>query len=111
MDCNKTINFLAEVKRLCDSRTACTANATNKEQCPLFAFCDLLPSEICAEKAVEVLQKWSDEHPKKTYIQDFFEKFPGASRDALILACRKVIYGGECPETECEECWNEPMEE
>ena len=64
MDCSKTINFLAEVKRLCDSRTGCTANATNKEQCPLFAFCDLLPSEICAEKAVEILQKWSDEHPQ-----------------------------------------------
>ena len=114
MDCSKTINFLHELKRLCDSRTACSANATNKEQCPLFAFCDLLPSEICAEKAVEIVQKWSDELPKKTYAQDFFERFPDAQRafDGTPFACKKRIYGGECPKAGiCEDCWNEPMEE
>ena len=38
MDCNKTIDFFAEAKRLCDSRTACSANEKNKERCPLFVF-------------------------------------------------------------------------
>lgn len=116
MDCSKTINFLAEAKRLCDSRTWCKADATNKEQCPLYDFCDPLLSEICAEKVVEVLQKWSDEHPQKTYAQDFFEKFPDAQRcksfnGGYPSACRKSIYAGECPGEGCEECWNEPMEE
>ena len=120
MDCSKTINFFSELKRLCDSRTACTADAANKEQCPLHGFCrqslTIRAEEIIT--AVENLQKWSDEHPKKTYAQDFLEKFPKAQRgsDGTLLACRNAIYGGGCPKIEpnidcCYECWDEPMEE
>ena len=87
-DCNKTIDFFAEVKRLCNSRTRCTPNAAYKERCPLFvfckhafAFCEPAITANCAEetiKAIEILQKWSNEHPERTYAQDFFEKFPKA---------------------------------
>ena len=123
MDCSKTINFFSELRRLCDSRTECTADAANKEQCPLHDFCRqsliIRAEEIIT--AVENLQKWSDEHPKKTYAQDFFEKFPDAPKDEAVKgkcpwACRIGIYGGGCPKIEpeidsCYECWNEPMEE
>jgi hypothetical protein len=114
MDCNKTIDFFAEAKRLCDSRTGCTADAANKEQCPLFAFCEhpvITRGAEYAKKLIENLQKWSNEHAKKTYKQDFLEKFPEAqrNRDGVPLMCKKRIYGGKCPETECDECWNEPM--
>ncbi len=125
MDCSKTINFLHELKRLCDSRDECVANAANKEDCPMFGVCKLTHSKICpedAKKAIETVQKWSDEHPVKTYVQDFFEKFPKAPRlksakGGCPKACRKAIYGGKCPviecdpRIECDECWNEPMEE
>lgn len=119
MDCNKTINFLHELKRLCDSRDMCIANAANKEQCPMFGFCEDALTRICAE-AVENLQKWSNEHPKKTYAQDFFEKFPKAQSysDGSPVICRKIIYGEIRPPFEncyytgaCKNCWNEPMEE
>lgn len=40
MDCNKTTNFLAELKRLCDTRDECVANAANKEDCPTFENCN-----------------------------------------------------------------------
>ena len=115
MDCSKTINFFAEAKRLCDSRTACEADAANKEQCPMFEVCDHPLTEICVEdaiKAMKSLQKWSDEHPKKTYAQDFFEKFPKASSDSdgTPYVCRRRIYGGNCDYTgACYRCWNEPM--
>ena len=123
MDCNKTIDFFAEAKRLCDSRTACSANEKNKERCPLFVFCKCTITTRSAEEtitAVENLQKWSDEHPKKTYAQDFFEKFPKAQSDLdeAPFACRKRIYGGVRPNDKrcdrreaCKNCWNEPMEE
>lgn len=71
-------------------------------------------------KAVENLQKWSDEHPKKTYAQDFFEKFPKAQSgsDGTPLTCRREIYGGVLPKYDdcdypgpCKNCWDEPMEE
>lgn len=122
MDCSKTIDFLSELKRLCDSRDECVADAANKEQCPMFGVCKLTPSKICAEDvktAIETVQKWSNEHPKKTYAQDFFEKFPKAQRgsDGTPFVCRKEIYGKTRPEFEdcdytgtCEKCWNEPME-
>ena len=121
MDCSKTIDFFAEAKRHCDSRTACEADAANKEQCPMFEVCDRPLTEICVEdaiKAVENLQKWSDEHPKKTYAQDFFEKFPKAQSDSnrTPSVCRKTIYGEIPPKDErcdgreaCKNCWNEPM--
>lgn len=117
MDCSKTINFFAEAKRLCDSRTGCTADVANKEQCPLFAFCkhpSITRGAEYAKKLIENLQKWSDEHPKKTYAQDFFEKFPNAQNYAGVnpVVCRKKIYGGfkngDCAEP-CYKCWNEPM--
>lgn len=29
------------------------------------------------ERAVDVIQKWSDEHPTKTRLDDLLEKYPG----------------------------------
>ena len=122
MDCNKTIDFFAELKRLCSLRRTCGAIA-HDEQCPLHGFCEITYSKIYAEdaiKAVENLQKWSDEHSKKTYAQDFFEKFPKAQSgsDGTPFVCREEIYGRARPKFEdcgymgtCENCWNEPMEE
>lgn len=89
-----TINFYHELKRLCGSRTACDADANSKEQCPLFAFCRRTLATQSAEefiKAMQNLQKWSNEHPKKTYAQDFFEKFPKAqsNSDGTPFVCKK----------------------
>lgn len=124
MDCNKTISFLAELNRLCNLRTGCVADEANEEQCPLLGRCEDALTKICIEdatKLVEIVQKWSDEHPKKTYAQDFLEKFPEAQRnwDGVPFVCRKRIYGGihsakseGCDDTKaCYRCWNEPMEE
>jgi hypothetical protein len=114
MDCSKTIDFFAEAKRLCDSRTACTADVANKERCPLLAFCGSTFTTGRAEEtitAIKNLQKWSNEHAKKTYKQDFLEKFPKmqSGSDGTPFVCRKTIYAGECPRIECDECWNESM--
>ena len=121
MDCNKTTNFLHELKRLCDSRARCEANAAKEDECPMYDFCMLTHSQPYAEdakKTIENLQKWSDKHPKKTYAQDFFEKFPKAqsNSDGTPFVCRKRIYGGirstleDCDYTgACYRCWSEPL--
>ena len=123
MDCSKTINFLHELKRLCDSRIDCVADATNKERCPMFGYCVDTPTKIDIEDATrvtEIVQNWSDKHPKKTYAQDFFKKFPKAQSDSdgTPFVCRKTIYGEVPPKDEecdrrgaCKNCWNETMEE
>lgn len=122
MDCSKTINFIAELNRLCDSQVMCD-DVAGKERCPMRGFCGEALTKICVENvktAIETVQKWSDEHPVKTYVQDFFEKFPEAQRnqDGIPFACRKEIYGGarrtfeNCDYTGyCKNCWNEPMED
>ena len=107
---------------LIEYENGCVADAANKERCPMFGVCKDAPTRICAEDvkmAIETVQKWSDEHPKKTYAQDFFEKFPKAQRnwDGTPFVCRKRIYGGihsatleDCDYTRaCYRCWNEPM--
>ena len=123
MDCNKTINFYHELQRLCDSRTRCVNDEANKGQCPMLGRCEDALTKISIEdatKLVEIIQKWSDEHPKKTYAQDFFEKFPKAQSysDGSPVVCRKIIYGEIRPPFKnchytgaCYKCWNEPMEE
>lgn len=121
MDCSKTINFFSELKRLCDSRIDCVADEAHKERCPMFGHCEDAPTKIDIEdatKLIEIMQKWSDEQPKKTYAQDFFEKFPKAqsNSDGTPFVCRKRIYGGirstleDCDYTgACYRCWSEPL--
>lgn len=67
------------------------------------------------EKAIEIIENWAQEHPVKTYAQDFFEKFPDAPKgpSGVPKADRCDIYGFEIPTCEynCVVCWNLPMYE
>ena len=120
MDCSKTIGFFVEMQRLCASRLDCSVK---DDRCPLYEFCEkAIPnlSRKDTEYAIETLHKWSRENPRKTYAQDFFEKFPKAQSgsDGTPFVCKKTIYGEVPPKDErcdrrgaCKNCWNEPMEE
>lgn len=119
MNCNKTIDFMQGLKRMCAGVNYKCIN------CPIeyTKFCERLiysyvaddfEPEIFQEEIIDKIQKWSDEHPQKTYADDFFEKFPNADRgaDQIPFICRRSIYGGECDKgKQCSDCWNEPMEE
>lgn len=122
MDYSKTIDFFAEMHRLCASHRDCKLSIVDK--CPLYEFCKkgvLTLSRKDIEYAIETLHKWSRENPRKTYAQDFFEKFPEAKpdREGVPRMCRANCYGGSCqhsPVSEvsrvpCKDCWNEPLEE
>lgn len=133
-DCSKTVDFIKARERMCDFYDGWTCDG-----CPLNAnnngagtHCGDFVAEN-TEKAVELVQKWSDEHqePKpKTYADDFFEKFPKASKSYLTqkdyesgiafpTAKRFHIYGigsGCCMEEDCTRerqarCWSKPYEE
>lgn len=117
MNCDKTIDFMRGLKRMCAGVNYKCIN------CPIeyTEFCERLihsyvaddfEPEIFQEEIIDKIQKWSDEHPSKTYAQDFFDKFPKASKRAVDIptVCRQEVYGGICS-SGCYECWNEPMEE
>lgn len=118
MDCRETENYLKEKRRMCETKKYC-------DECPFYdvegmdCFNSSATKPINAKEAIATVQKWSDEHPRKTYAQDFFEKFPKAQSklDGSPFVCRKRIYCGarpafkDCDYTgSCKNCWNEPME-
>lgn len=77
--------------------------------------CHVFEREYPTE-AVLIVEKWSGEHPMKSYKDDFFEKFPDAEADeyGIPTLCRKRMYGGGyCPikfTANCVTCWNESKE-
>jgi hypothetical protein len=69
------------------------------------------------DKYIAAVTKWAAEHPephKKTYAEDFFEKFPNAARvdEENPLVCRQNVYSGPSPcayGKSCKDCWDEPV--
>jgi hypothetical protein len=67
------------------------------------------------------IEHWEAKHPVKTYAQDFFEKFPNATRTSTNVpaGCWGCIYPKVrlCPKVngtriyDCTVCWSRPMEE
>lgn len=76
------------------------------------------------EKAISIVEKWAKEHPRKTILQDFLEKYPKAELihnkfpeicpHSLGYATNKECFldtDEQFVSEECEECWNRPLEE
>ena len=65
---------------------------------------------IHASEASAIIDKWCAEHPQKTYLQDFLEKFPNAKLydDGEPLADACDVYGDvfDCKGHKCCDCWN-----
>lgn len=89
--------------------------------CPLSRFnnerklhCSAFESEY-PEEAVAIVEKWVEEHPQKTILMDFLEKFPNApiSLDGTPTTCPfRLGYEekGKCTTLSCINCWNRPIE-
>lgn len=125
IDCSKTDNFLREWKRMCESSNVrcsqCAIMKSGNKSCREIIVNDTVNAE-------KIIQEWSDDHQRKTYLEDFKDKFPKTteSDDDITRAdskyCVSLLYG-EAPKmmTEnghtyscngrCEKCWNQPMSE
>ena len=126
IDCMNTLNYFREKNRMTDG----CANPCSS--CPLDDVEVSGETYECSEielthpdVAVEIVQKWSDEHPQKTILQDFLEKHPNAPLSdgypcdvcpkALGyrgLLCDGLPYVPVCLE-HCDKrvCWNKPFTE
>lgn len=128
MDCSKTEIFLSEWYRLCKSKeVGCEACATckmwflDKEQggCKASAMKD-------PQRAIKIVQEWSDEHPPKTLLTEFLKLFPKTELNGMgipdIAPCKLglVELNSKCIENcvhqyclgiPCKECWDTPIEE
>jgi hypothetical protein len=107
------VKFIKERKRMCNGRPCAT--------CPLFAVHHLeyLPAcnEWCMdhpEASVTVVEKWAEEHPRKTRQSEFLEQYPETTLDAfgVITICPTSVSAayrdgdGLCknPENLCIDC-------
>lgn len=109
------VKFFKELKRMCNIKDClnCPMNYKNSGN---HAPCIIRLYEDPAE-AVAIVEKWAAEHPQKTIMQDFFEKFPNAPKDNDgIPKCCPCHCGyeqhGDCLNMSgCFDCWNRPLED
>ena len=68
-------------------------------------------------KAIETVQKWSNEHPQKTYLTELLKNYPNAKlgENGVPMNMCPSILGLQdlenCGEISCVECWNQSVEE
>lgn len=123
IDCSKTENYFAEKRRMVkDKAGVCKIKCEN---CPLGSrnngtnykiYCAEL--ERCyPEKAIAIVQKWSDEHPPKTYLSEFLKNYPNIllNDDGTPTFCpyRLGLMGADdCrKDGNCVKCWNQPIKD
>lgn len=123
IDCSKTENYFAEKQRMTKQQKdgVCKLDCSD---CPLSSSnngtgisCSHFETGY-PEEAIAIMQKWSDEHPQKTYLSELLEHFPN------VPLTTTEIPEDICPfhlgfmskddcrnDRNCIKCWNQPIEE
>lgn len=104
------VEFVKERVRMCHHGCSnCPANE-------LTGGCDPLET-ASINLLVQIVEQWSQAHPQKTIMQDFFEKFPNALKDSFgnPEVCPQALGYGDfcCDDTKnnCTVCWSRPLED
>lgn len=121
IDCSNTLNYLKEKNRMTkvNNKGFCTIYCSD---CSLSHFnngttydCIFL-EKLFPEKALNIVQNWSDNNPIHTYLSDFLSKFPNAKLDSngIPINVYPCSLGYTCNnekncECNCEECWKKPL--
>lgn len=130
IDCSKTENYFAEKLRMTKRRKIygnaymckidcanCPLNSLNNGTNDMTSCSDF--EALYPEKAIEIVQKWSDAHPQKTYLSELLTHFPKVKLDDTgtpIEICPHELGLNEikdCGGTDscCTKCWNQPIED
>ena len=111
------VKFVKEINRMCKTYHDCS-------DCPLdkIAYCNIKEIQRNGLKTIEIVEEWSKNHPQKTFLQDFLEKYPKAPLESDKTPKVCPYQCGYTSETRCEkyssmkydnciECWNRMMED
>jgi hypothetical protein len=123
IDCSKTENYFAEKRRMakraenglcklvCSNCPLCSVNNNKGQSCTAFEM-------LYPEKAIEAIQRWSDEHPPKTYLSEFLKHYPNAllkddgTPKGICLHELGATSLDNCEvDNACAKCWNQPVED
>lgn len=126
IDCNRTENFIKEKERLCQyyKDKGCVFCVLNRNIKGL-SCSDFIAQQ--PKKAIEVVQKWSNETPPKTLLSEFLKSYPKAKLNSdgypsdivpcsLGLIERKDTCKNKClyyydNGHPCYDCWDTPVKE
>lgn len=121
IDCTKTEQYFAEKQRMVKLQTGEVCEISC-EECPLSSMNNgegivCSDFETCyPEKAIAIIQKWSDKHPQKTFVTEFLKNYPRAAVNGDGIPNSVCPYDlglmnkHDCRKT-CIECWNQPIED
>ena len=126
MDAKK---FLNEFNRMCETLERCDKCELYVNENPFWGcmFEQIGVRPEVNEKVIAAIEKWSAEHPTKTRLMDFLEKYPDAplTKNGLPFPfplvfgyCNAIIDPKEANCHHCKNrleglnfCWNLPLEE
>lgn len=110
------MEFLKEYKRMCDYHEPNCQNCGIAQTAEFYPNCGPWIADNPTE-AIAIVQKWAEEHPVKTILSDFLEKYPNAkvSLYGMPKVCLKHLgyrdcEGESCAATNCLKNWNRPLE-
>ena len=83
------LEFLRERKRMCESYEDCCGCSIENKPCII----SRVTSDESCKRIVDVVEKWSKEHPRKTRQSMFLEMFPNASiiSNGILGICPKSL--------------------
>lgn len=99
------VKFIEERKRLCETNVSCVGCPANDSRCR-FSFTD---GDEAAEQ-VELVERWSAAHPRKTRQSEFLKEWPDTYLDGYgvvaIAPCliSKEHQGINCDASDCADC-------
>lgn len=121
IDCSKTENYFIEKKRMI-KRVGIGVCRIKCEDCPLGITnngMDVLCSEfetLYPEKAIEIIQEWSNAHPQKTYLTELLKIFPntplkddGTPKGICLYELGATNLDNCEVDNACAKCWNQPI--
>lgn len=121
IDCNIAVNYFTEKARMVKltNTGVCAIGCAN---CPLSEK-NNGTGRLCVdyelhypERAILIVQRWSDAHPPKTYLTQFLDNYPNAELDDCVPTriCPHELGLNDIETCEpgtyhCIECWNQPL--
>lgn len=125
IDCSKTENYFAEKRRmtkrtkdgLCEIKCSdCPLRSNNNGTSKGLLCTDF--ETLYPKKAIEVVQKWSDKHPSKTYLTELLKIFPntplnddGTPKGICLHELGATSLDNCEVDNACAKCWNQPLKD
>lgn len=109
------LKFFKEFDRMCNYYSNENCRGCPRETEPTCGITDLGPEGI--KKLINDVDQWSKEHPQRTRLEDFKEKYPHAMMETdgtPTICCIDLGYRKEdCDpiKESCVDCWNMSVEE